>query len=190
MKKIILFAGAALLSIAAAAQPKFAHVNFDELVQLMPESDQARATIAASSKEAQDTYQAMVSEFQQKYQQYQQGAATMSAAIKDAKEKELTDIQGRLQEFEQSIQVELQEQQQKLMAPIYQKAQEAIEKMAKEGGYVYVFYKNSLLYVDETQSKDLTPDARKVLGIAEGRTLETLQAEIQAQAQAAAAEQK
>ena len=71
MKKALLIAAAALLSIAATAQPKFAHVNFSELVQLMPEADQARATIQASSQEAQETYEAMVEEFQSKYQTYQ-----------------------------------------------------------------------------------------------------------------------
>ena len=60
MKKILLIAATALVAISAAAQPKFAHVNFSELVQLSPEADKARATMAASSKEAQETYQAMV----------------------------------------------------------------------------------------------------------------------------------
>ena len=40
MKKVILTAAAAaLFSLAATAQTKFAHVNFSELVQLMPEAD-------------------------------------------------------------------------------------------------------------------------------------------------------
>ena len=70
MKKIIVVAASLLLCAAAWAQPKFAHVNFSELVQLMPESDQARATLQASSKEAQDTYQGMVDEYNNKYNQY------------------------------------------------------------------------------------------------------------------------
>ena len=59
----------------------------------------------------------------------------------------------------------------------------ALEKLAKEGGYIYVFEKASMLYVDETQSVDLTPAARKALNIPDGRTLETLQQELQAQSQ-------
>jgi predicted kinase len=43
-----------------------------------------------------------------------------------------------------------------------------------------------VIYVDATQSTDLTVEARKVLGIPEGRTLETLQQELQAQALAEA----
>ena len=72
------------------------------------------------------------------------------------------------------------------MAPIYKKAQDTIEELAKKGGYIYVIDKGSALYIDPAQSEDLTAAARKALGIPENRTLETLQAELQAQAQAQA----
>ena len=182
MKKILLVAALAMMSVAASAQ-KFAYVNFSELVQLMPEADQARATMDASSKEARETYQAMADEFNTKYQQYQQKAATWTQAIRESKEKELTDIQQRIQEFEQSVQAELQQQQQQLMAPIYKKAQDTLEDLAKKGGYMFVFDKGTALYVDPAQADDLTAAARKALGIPDGRTLETLQAELQAQAE-------
>ena len=183
MKKILLVAALAMISAAAFAQQKFAHVNFSELVQLMPEADQARTTMDASSKEASETYQAMADEFNTKYQQYQQKAATWTQAIRETKEKELTDIQQRIQEFNQTVQAELQQQQQQLMAPIYQKAQEAIEKLAKEGGFIYVIDQTSALYIDPAQSTDLTPAARKALNIPDDRTLESLQKELQAKAE-------
>lgn len=180
MKKILLIASAAFVAISAAAQPKFAHVNFAELVQLCPEADQARTTMAASSKEAQETYQAMVEEFNTKYSQYNSKASTWTAAIRESKEKELTEIQQRIQEFGQTVEAELQQQQQTLMAPIYKKAQDTVKDLAKQGGYVYVFDINTLMYYDDAQSTDLTPLARKAMGIAEDRTMDSLQAELQA----------
>lgn len=184
MKKFILITAAAVITLSASAQNlKFAHVNFNELVMLMPEADSARAQMEVSQKEAQDTYRTMVEEYQSKAQKYQQNSSTWTAAIRESKEKELADISNRIQEFDQSIQQELQQQQQQLMAPIQQRAVAAVEKLAKEGGYIYVFEKASMLYVDETQSVDLTPAARKALNIPDGRTLETLQQELQAQAQ-------
>lgn len=183
MKKALLIAAAALMSLAAMAQPKFAHVNITELVQLMPETDQARATMQASSKEAEETYQAMVEEFNAKYQTYQQKVSTWTPAIRESKEKELTEIQQRIQAFESSIQTELAQQQQTLMAPIQKKAMDTVNDLAKKDGYVFVFDISQLLYVDPAQSVDLTPAARKALGIKEGRTLETLQQELAAQQQ-------
>ena len=174
----------ACVTFAGFAQPKFAHVNFTELVTLMPEADQARETMAASSKEAQETYQSMTDEFNTKYQAYQQKAQTWTAAIRESKEKELTEIQQRIQEFGQSVQAELQQQEQQLMAPIYQKANDTLKQLAKEGGYIYVFDLGSALYIDDTQSIDLTAAARKALGIPEDRTMESLQQELQAKAAA------
>lgn len=184
MKKILFLATMALVSSAAFAQPKFAHVNMNEVVQLMPEMDQARATMAASNKEAQETYQMMVDEFNAKYQTYQQKSSTWTPAIRESKETELTEIQQRIQKFEQDIQMEMQQDQQKLMGPIYKKANDTLAQLAKDGGYIYVFDSSTILYIDPAQSTDLTPAARKALGIPDDRTLESLQAELQAQQQA------
>ena len=185
MKKIALIAVAAIFTLSASAQSlKFAHVNYTELVQLMPEADKARAAMSASSKEAEETFNEMYEEYQSKMTQYQQKADSWTAAVRQSKEKEITDVQNRLQEFQQTIQQELQMQQNELMAPIQQKAIEAVEKLAKDGGYIYVFEVGSMLYIDPKQSTDLTPAARKALNIPDGRTLESLQAELQAQANA------
>lgn len=183
MKKILFVAAMLVISSSAFAQ-KFAHVNLTEVIQLMPEMDTAREQMMASQREAQDTYQAMVEEFQSKYTQYQQKASTWTQTIRESKEKELSDMQQRIQEFDQSIQQELANQQNQLMAPIQQKAMETIQSIAKQGGYIYVSDVNSFIYVDDTQSVDLTSTVRKALNIPEDRTLESLQAELQAQAQA------
>jgi len=186
MKKVFLFVAMALVCASASAQNlKFAHVNFSELVQLMPEMDEARNVMEVNSKEFQETYEDMVSEFQTKYQQYEQKKATWTPSILQSKERELSEIQQRIQEFEQTAQQELQQRQQELMAPVYAKAQETINNLAKEGGYVYVFDVQTALYTDPAQSVDLTPAARKALNIPEDRTLESLQQELMAKQQQA-----
>ena len=183
MKKILLIAAMAFAATTGFAQQKFAHVNFQELVQLMPDADKARETIQASSAEAQETYQSMLDEFNAKYSTYNQKAGTWTQAIRESKEKELGEIQQRIQEFQESVQAELQQQQQQLMAPIQKKAQETVSNIAKAAGYIYVFDISTILYLDPAQSTDITAEARKALGIPEDRTLESLQAELQAQAQ-------
>jgi len=188
MKRMILIAATVLVSFAATAQDlKFAYVDFTEVIQLMPEMDSARVQIDAASVEAQETYQAMVEEYQTKAQQYEQKQSTWTPAIAQSKANELQQIMGRIQEFEQAIQQDLQQLQNTLQAPIYQKAQQAVNDLAKANGFAAVFEKASLLYIDPAQLTDLTPEARKVVNIPEGRTLETLQAELQAKAQAAQA---
>lgn len=190
MKKFILISLVALLATntlmaQTPASAKFAYVNFSELVQLMPEMDEARATSEAASNEAQSTYRAMVEEFQKKYEEYNQKSATWTPAIKESKEKELADLETRIREFQDAIQRELQEQQQKLMAPIYKKAQDTVSALAKEQGYTMVFDVTTVLYIDPAQCDDLTAKARTALNIPEDRTIESLQAELQAKAAAA-----
>lgn len=182
MKKILLIAVSAFVAVSAFAQNKFAHVNYNELVQLCPDADDARTKMVAASKEAQETYQAMVEEFQSKYQQYESKVSTWSESIRNSKEKELQELQVRIQEFGQSVDSELQQQQASLMRPIYEKARNVVSDLAKAGGYIYVFDVNTMLYYDAAQSTDLTAEARKALNIPEGRTMESLQAELQAQA--------
>ena len=189
MKKMFMIAAMAMISLAATAQDfKFAYVDFTEVVQLMPEMDSARVQIDAASAEAQETYGAMVEEYQSKAQQFQQKQASWTPAIRESKAAELQQIEVRIQEFQQAIQQDLQQLQNSLQAPIYEKAQNAVNELAKAKGVALVFEKSSLLYIDPAQGLDLTPEARKMLNIAEGRTLETLQQEMMAKAQAAQAQ--
>jgi len=190
MKKMIIIAAMALMSIAATAQEtKFAFVDFNEVIMLMPEMDAARATLEENQATNQEILVAMYDEYQSKMQQYQQKQATWTPAIRESKENEIMEIQARLEQTQQSLQQELQELQNSLQAPIYEKAQNTINELAKAKGVAAVFEKSSLLYVDAAQLLDLTPEARTALNIPEGRTLETLQAEMIAKQQAAQAAQ-
>ena len=184
MKKLFVMALAAFATLTVSAQT-LGKVNFNELVMLMPEMDTAREAINASQKEAEETYSAMVEEYQGKMSQYQQKQASWTAAIRESKERELMEIQNRIQEFQQSISQELQQQQAQLTAPIQEKAAKAVNEIAKAKGITVLFDATQALYFDETKVTDITADARKALNIPAGRTLESLQAELQAQAQQA-----
>ncbi|MBE6228455.1 MAG: OmpH family outer membrane protein [Bacteroidales bacterium] len=186
MKKLFLIAAMAVMSVAAMAQNgKFAYVDFNEVIMLMPEMDEARATLEENQKTNEEILMAMYEEYQTKMQQYEQKQATWTPAIRESKEREIMEIQSRLEQTQQSLQQEIQQLQQSLQAPIYEKAQKAVNDLAKAKGIVAVFEKSSLLYVDADQLVDLTPETRVALNIPEGRTLETLQAEMMAKAQAA-----
>ena len=186
MKKIILIAAMAVMSFAANAQNlKFAYVDFNEIIMLMPEMDEARAALEENQKTNEEILMAMYDEYQTKAQQYQQKAASWTPAIRESKEREIMDIQSRLEQTQQSLQQEMQQLQNSLQAPIYEKAQTTVNELAKAKGLAAVFEKGSLLYVDPAQLVDLTSEARTALNIPADRTLETLQAELQAKAQAA-----
>lgn len=184
MKRFFLVAAMTAICSAAFAQ-KFAHVNSQECFQLMPEMDDVRTQMDAIVTENQEVMKSMYDEYQSKVQTYQQKAATWTQSIKESKEKEIMEIESRIQETQQNMQQEIQAIQNRLTAPVMQKFQETLNKIAKEGGYVFVVDSSSVLYIDPEQSTDLTPVVRKALGIKEDRTLESLAAEMQAKQMAA-----
>ena len=105
MKKVfIIAAAAAMFSFAASAQTKFAHVNFSELVQLSRRLILRWSSMRQPTRRAQETYSSMLSEFQSKYDQYNEKQATWTPAVRESKQRELNDIQTRIQEFQQAIQ--------------------------------------------------------------------------------------
>lgn len=183
MKRFFLVAALSVFCTAAFAQ-KFAHINSQECFQLMPEMDDVRTQMDAIVNENQEVMKSMYDEYQSKAQTYQQKASTWTAAIRESKEKELMEMQDRISETQQSMQQEISDIQNRLTAPVMQKLQDTLNKVAKEGGYIYVFDSSSALYIDPAQSTDLTPAVRKALGIKEDRTLEALAAELQAKAAA------
>jgi len=165
--KIVAVAFALVLGFNTNAQTvKLGHINGSELVQAMPESDSAQVTLERLQKTYADQIEMLQVEFQNKLQDYQANAATMTDLIRQSKEKELGDIQQRVQEFQQTAQKDLQQKNAELFQPIMKKAEEAINKVAKENGFTYIFDlgQGGILYHSE-QSIDILPLVKKELGI-------------------------
>ena len=87
----------------------------------------------------------------------------MSSAVRQLREKELTDLQERITLFEQSLQDLMQERQIELMTPFQDKILQAIKDVAKENGYAYIFDTKNLLYSDG--GDDVSALVKKKLGI-------------------------
>jgi len=172
MKKIsqLLLLFFVLSSSTAFAQTqtfKFGRINSEELIALMPERDSALVRLDKLSKDLQETLESIQNEFQTKAATYKQKQATWTAALLETKEKELNDLSARYQQLQQSAPQDFQAEQQKLLTPVYQKANETIKALGKENGCSFVFdlSTGSIPYFDEAQSLDLLPLARKKLGI-------------------------
>ena len=63
----------------------------------------------------------------------------MSDALKDAKVKEIQDLQKRIEEFQQKAGDDFEKKRGELYDPILKKAEDAVKAVAKEKGYAYVF---------------------------------------------------
>ena len=83
--------------------------------------------------------------------------------VKEVKEKELMDLQNRIQEFQQSADDKMGKKRQELFKPILDKAQKAIKDVGSEGGYDYIFDGGQLLYAKD--SENIVPAVKAKLGI-------------------------
>ena len=79
-------------SLAAQAQ-KIGFVSTDYVLAQMPEAKQIQSELQAYEKQLSNKIQATIQGYQQQLQAYQQGAATMTDDARQAKEKELTELQ-------------------------------------------------------------------------------------------------
>ena len=183
MKKIFLFIfGVAAVCANANAQSKTGHINTTEVISLMQERDSAIVKLQAYQADLTETMQGMEDEYNTKYTEYNRKQGEWSAAVREAKERDLQELVQRIQQFQQSAQQEMQQMQGTLMAPVIEKAQKAIEKVAKSNGLTYVFDLSSgaLIYFDEAQSTNLLPLVKKELGIPASKVAPTQIGEPQA----------
>ena len=157
----------AMLGISTVSAQKMARINFQEVVVAMPEFEQAQKNFEAFSRDLQDQMEQIVVEFNNKRADFEKNQATMAASVKQMKQQELQQLQQRYTEFQQIAQQDMQKKEAELFEPVQKKAQEAINKIAKENGYIVVFNTGSLVYFDEAQLVDIAPLVKKELGIAE-----------------------
>lgn len=165
-----LFAIIALLisssfTMQAQSTPKIGYIDFNTLLAAMPGIDSVKIKLQNYQQSLSDQMDAMKAEFENKYLDYQNTAAGMSDLIKQTKEKELSDLQGRIDAFQQKANQDLQLKQQELVAPFIEKAKVAVQDVAKEHKYTYVLnaIEDVILYKDATD--DLMALVKKKLGI-------------------------
>lgn len=166
MKKL-LFVAALILSMSTAtiAQQKIGYINSDELLMSMPEAKKADAEISAYAKTFQDQLTAMQKELETKYKAYEAGVKTMTEAMKDVKEKELQDLQNRMQSTQQSAEEKIASKRQEMLKPITEKADAAIQTVAKEKGYSYIFDANAGGIIYALPTDNIIQDVKNKLGI-------------------------
>lgn len=160
MFAVLLVAG----GMVQAQTLKFAHIDSQALIQAMPETTAAQKTLEETAKGLEDQLTTMQKEFQTKLAEYTQKGDSLSDIVRQAKEEDLHNLQQRIQTFNQNAQQKLQQKQSELMQPVFAKANENIEAVAKEQGVIYVFDANAVLY-KSNDSIDLLPLVKKKLGI-------------------------
>ena len=148
----------------AQTNAKLGYIDSNKILTEMPETDSLSKELKNYADYLDQQMQTMGQEYQKKVQDYQQNVAGMSDLIRQTKEKEITDLQQRIQAFQASADQDLQNKQQELFNPLIQKIKDAITAVGKENGYNYILDvgTGAVVYY---QGDDVMPLVKKKLGI-------------------------
>ena len=124
---------------ATAGPLKLGYTNIDYVLSQTPEAKDIQNQLTIQRTQSENELKRMQKELEDKYGAYEKGAAQMSDVIKKDRETELQGLQARIQEFGRTAEQSLQTKYQQLVNPVVQKIQKAIDAVAKEAGYQYVF---------------------------------------------------
>ena len=168
MKKVLLIFSALIIgsSIFAQSGLKIGHVNSQELLAAMPESDSAQVKLEKVAKDLQAQLESYQVELNNKYQDYLAKKDTYSELIRQTKESELQEMQQRIQQFSSVAEQDIQKQRTDTYKPILDKANKAISDVAKENSFTYIFdlSAGSVIYHAEN-SIDIMPLVKVKLGL-------------------------
>ena len=174
MKKFLKLTLAVVLMVSATAvnAQKFGRVDLAAIVTNMSEFKEAQANLEAYGRDLQDQLEQIQVEFNKLYADYEKNVTTYTDAVRQLKERELTELQQRFQDFQQIAQQDMAKKEGELMNPIYEKANEAVKQVSSAGGYIAIFSTTSdqpasagLAYFDPEQLTDITPEVKAILGI-------------------------
>jgi outer membrane protein len=149
MKKLVTIVLVAVGLMAATqvnAQTKIGYISVQELVQAMPEYKKADTTLADYQNALNQQYAERVQDFNLRDSLLSsKDTVKYTKAQLEVKRNDLAKTYVELQQWNQRAQQMYQSKEDETMKPILDKARKAIQDVAKENGYTYVFPKEQLL---------------------------------------------
>lgn len=168
MKLVTVFMFVFATATISAQTAKFGHIDLQALVQVMPERTLAETEFNTFQGDLEDILGEMQKDYQAKMSEFEQLGEDISEVKKTAKVTEIQDISQRITNYTQTAQQQLNQKQGELLQPVFDKAEAAIEEVAKEKGLIYVFDSgagNKTVLYKSNESLDLLPLVKAKLGI-------------------------
>lgn len=140
------------VSVSVAQTTRAAFVDSEKILGELPEAQKASRELETLMKAWQDSLQKMNDDLQKQVEDYQKQETVMAPAKKDAEQKRLAELDQKRREFAaQKLDARTGEaalEREKRLAPIREKVLRAIEAVAKEDGFTFVFDRTNVLFAD------------------------------------------
>lgn len=166
MKKrllLLLFIISPLVS-EAQTQLKYATVRVQEIFDAMPQTEEANKALAELAQKYEKEAESIKIEYKNKYTDYVESREGMPENIRARREQELLTISQAIEDFMTIAQNDIKEQQTKLLTPIKEKIQSAINQIGAEGEYHFIIDESQLLYKG-ANFDDITPFVKAKLDL-------------------------
>lgn len=156
---------------------KYACVNTDYIMRNMPEYSQALNKINKYIEEWQQELQNKQQEVDELRQQYQQEAYLLPDNLKQRRQDEIHNKETELRNLQRQrfgMGGDLEQKRAELMKPVQDRVYNAIERVAREKNYAFVFDKAAsatVLYVSEKY--DISNQVLELLGVKPGAASES-----------------
>ena len=167
MKRALLSAiVVACCAASASAQLKLGYINSEVFKERLPEFGQAQRTLEQLSQEFEKKVKDREAELLKMQEDFRRQELLLSEAKKAELQAEFEAKMQQLQQFVQDKSGELRQKEINLFEPIFKKINDAIQDMAEEGGYDFIFDTASGLLVfpkegmenEEEDNYDLTDE--------------------------------
>lgn len=140
------------LATATAQATRAAFVDSEKILAELPEAQQASRELEVLVNAWQDSLEKMNADLQKQFEDYQKQEAVMAPARKETEQRRLNDLDQKRREFATKKldprTGEAAVEREKRLTPIREKVLRAIEAVAREDGFTFVFDRTNVLYAD------------------------------------------
>ncbi|MEC7785189.1 MAG: OmpH family outer membrane protein [Bacteroidota bacterium] len=163
--KHLAFLLAFFIATTLSAQGTVAHINMEEVINLMPQTSEAEAELNRLRQAYQRDFETSYREYQAKFVKYEDEASTLSPAENEKRKSDLELIERNLAQTQQNIEKQIAEKRKLLFEPVKQQARELVTKVADNLGFLYVLDSSKDAGLVMAKGKDLMPEVKRTLGM-------------------------
>jgi len=174
MKKSALIILILLGTMTGAFAQRFAYVNTDYILANIPAFEEAQDKIDAMSEEWGQEIAKKQKGIEELYRKFQNEQYLLTEEVKKERISQIESKERELKDYQKSkfgYEGELFQKREELIKPIQDDVFAAIEKLAKDRGYDFIFDKaNSTTVLFANTKNDRSDDVLRALGITPGQT--------------------
>ncbi|WP_167597300.1 OmpH family outer membrane protein [Leeuwenhoekiella sp. ZYFB001] len=163
--KHLAFLLAFFIATTLSAQGTVAHINMEEVINLMPQTSEAEAELNRLRQAYQRDFETSYREYQAKFVKYEDEASTLSPAENEKRKSDLELIERNLAQTQQNIEKQIAEKRKLLFEPVKQQARDLVTKVADNLGFLYVLDSSKDAGLVMAKGKDLMPEVKRTLGM-------------------------